>query len=77
MLERARFYVDRTTGSHYILHHSDGRGSIPVPFHRGRDVKGGVLHSTIRQSGLTREEVNLALRISRDLASFPEALALY
>lgn len=61
ILERAGFYIDRTTGSHYILRHPDGRGPIPVPFHRGRDIKRGVLRSIIQQSGLTRDEF-LALR---------------
>lgn len=61
MLERAGFYIDRTTGSHYILRHPDGRGPIPVPFRRGRDVKKGVLRSIIRHSGLTVHEL-LALR---------------
>jgi len=61
ILERAGFYIDRTTGSHYIRRHPDGRGPIPVPFHRGPDVKRAVLRSIIRESALTGDEF-LSLR---------------
>lgn len=54
-LQKAGFQVDHVTGSHYILRHPDGR-RVVVPYHRGRDVKRGVLRSILQQAGLTPEE---------------------
>ena len=56
ILERAGYYVDHTTGSHYIMRHPDRPGRIPVPYHAARDIKRGTLHSIIKQSGFTEEE---------------------
>ena len=60
ILEKAGFYIDHTTGSHYIMHHPDYPQRIPVPYHT-KDIKRSVLHSIIKQSGLTQEEF-LSLR---------------
>ena len=54
-LQRLGFEVDHVTGSHYILRHPDGRRAV-VPYHGDRDIKQGVLRSTLRQAGLTVEE---------------------
>jgi len=56
ILERAGYYVDHVTGSHYIIRHPERPGRIPVPYHAGRDIKRGTLGSIIKQSGLTEEE---------------------
>ena len=56
MLQRAGYYVDHTTGSHYIMRHPHRPGRITVPYHGGRDIKRGILHSIIDQSGLSEEE---------------------
>lgn len=56
ILEKARFYIDRTTGSHYVMRHPDGRGPIVIPFHGGRDIKKGVLRAIITRSGLSVDE---------------------
>ena len=56
MLERGGYYVDHTTGSHYIMRHPQRPGRITVPYHGGRDIKRGVLRSIIKQSGFTEEE---------------------
>ena len=60
ILEKAGYYVDHTTGSHYIMRHPDRPQRIPVPYHT-KDIKRGVLGSIIKQSGLTQEEF-LSLR---------------
>jgi predicted RNA binding protein YcfA (HicA-like mRNA interferase family) len=60
ILEKAGYYVDHTTGSHYIMRHPDRPHRIPVPYH-AKDIKKRVLHSIIKQSGLTREQF-LSLR---------------
>ncbi len=54
ILERAGYHIDHTTGSHYIMRHPDRPYRIAVPYHVG-DIKKGVLHSIIKQSGLTKE----------------------
>jgi predicted RNA binding protein YcfA (HicA-like mRNA interferase family) len=56
ILERAGYYIDHTSGGHYIMRHPDRPGRIPVPYHGGRDIKRGTLRSIISQSGLTVEE---------------------
>jgi predicted RNA binding protein YcfA (HicA-like mRNA interferase family) len=56
ILERAGWYRDHTTGSHYIMRHLDKPGVVPVPYHGNRDIKVGVLRSIIRQAGMTVAE---------------------
>ena len=60
ILEKAGYYIDHTTGSHHIMRHPDHRQRIPVPYHT-KDIKRGVLHSIIRESGLSQEQF-LSLR---------------
>jgi predicted RNA binding protein YcfA (HicA-like mRNA interferase family) len=56
-LRRAGFVVDRISGSHHMLvHASDDRQTVTVPFHGARSIKTGTLRSIIRQAGLTVEE---------------------
>lgn len=44
ILQRAGWGIDHVTGSHYVMRHPDQPGRrIPVPYHRGRDIKRGVL----------------------------------
>ena len=54
-LERAGFFVDRITGSHYILRHPARKGRIVVAVH-ARELKRGALVDAIKQAGLTQEE---------------------
>jgi predicted RNA binding protein YcfA (HicA-like mRNA interferase family) len=50
-LQRAGFFVHHTTGSHYVLKHSDRPAvRIVVPFHGSADVKRGILRSILRQA---------------------------
>ena len=60
ILEKAGYYIDHITGSHYIMRHPDHPGRIPVPYH-AKDIKRAVLHCIIKQSGLSQEEF-LSLR---------------
>jgi predicted RNA binding protein YcfA (HicA-like mRNA interferase family) len=55
-LQRAGWEVDHVSGSHYILRHPLSGKRMPVPFHANRDLKRAVLHSIIKQSGLTVAE---------------------
>jgi predicted RNA binding protein YcfA (HicA-like mRNA interferase family) len=61
ILGKAGYYIDHTTGSHYIMRHPNRSGRITVPFHGNRDLKRETLHSIIKQSGLSVNEF-LSLR---------------
>jgi predicted RNA binding protein YcfA (HicA-like mRNA interferase family) len=54
LVNKAGFFVQRISGSHYILKHPDGR-RVTVPFY-GRDLAPGTVKSIIRRAGLSREE---------------------
>ena len=60
ILQKAGYHIDHTTGSHYIMRHPDRAQRIVVPYHT-KDIKKGVLHSIIKQTGLGKEEF-LSLR---------------
>jgi predicted RNA binding protein YcfA (HicA-like mRNA interferase family) len=56
-LRRAGFKVDRISGSHHMMvHATDPKLAVTVPFHGARNIKPGTLHSIIRLSGLTVDE---------------------
>jgi predicted RNA binding protein YcfA (HicA-like mRNA interferase family) len=57
-LQRAGFFVQHVTGSHYVLKHPDRPTvRIVVPHHGSADVKRGILRSILRQAGLTADEL--------------------
>lgn len=51
-LKRAGFYVDRITGSHYILYKDDKSWPVSVPRHN-KDLKIGTLRNILRQAKLS------------------------
>ncbi len=55
-LQKVGYYIDHTTGSHYILRHPQRPGRVVVPYHGNRDIKRAVLASVLRQAGLSEEE---------------------
>ena len=59
-LERAGFAVKRTTGSHHIMRHPDGRGTT-VPVHPGRDIAKGTLRGILADAHMTIEELRRLL----------------
>lgn len=52
-LERNGFYVHHLKGGHYFLR--KGNINLIIPYHN-RDMKLGMLHGIIKQSGLTVDE---------------------
>jgi predicted RNA binding protein YcfA (HicA-like mRNA interferase family) len=56
-LEKAGWERVRTTGSHVHMRHPDRPGRPVVPFHSGRIVKLGTLHSIMDQTGMTVAEL--------------------
>jgi len=55
VLEKVGYYIDHTTGSHYVMRHPDTHQHIIIPYH-AKDVKRGLLVSIIKQSGLSQQE---------------------
>jgi len=56
-LKRAGFYVDHTTGSHYIMYKDDKNYPVTVARHN-KDLKPGTLRNILRQAKMTIEEFN-------------------
>ncbi len=55
-LERGGFVLLRTKGSHHHYVHPDRpERLVPIPYH-AQDLKRPLLHSIIKQAGLTEEE---------------------
>ena len=54
-LKKAGFYIDHTTGSHYILYKNDKFCPVTVPRHN-KDLKLGTLKNILKQSKLSTEE---------------------
>jgi predicted RNA binding protein YcfA (HicA-like mRNA interferase family) len=50
MLEQAGFAIDHVSGSHYILHHMDGR-RVTLPFH-AKELPKGTVYSILKSAGL-------------------------
>jgi len=59
-LEKVGFKAVRVAGSHYIMRHTDGRGTT-VPVHPGRDVAKGTLRGILADAGMTVEELRRLL----------------
>jgi predicted RNA binding protein YcfA (HicA-like mRNA interferase family) len=55
-LERAGFTIDRTRGSHVLLKHPDGRGTV-VPIHSRETLGPGLLRAILRDVEMTAEQL--------------------
>jgi predicted RNA binding protein YcfA (HicA-like mRNA interferase family) len=55
-LEQNGFFLDHTSGSHFIFYHPSSRRRAVVPSHN-RDLPKGTLISLLREAGFTREEL--------------------
>ena len=56
-LERAGFFVSRTSGSHCrLIHSTDPARKVTVPLHGSSDIKRGTLRGIISQAGLSVAE---------------------
>jgi predicted RNA binding protein YcfA (HicA-like mRNA interferase family) len=55
-LQKLGFKVVRTKGSHHFLRHPDGRCTV-VPVHRGETLGRGLLAQILRDSELSRDEL--------------------
>jgi len=68
-LERAGFQVQRQTGSHARLKHTDGR-VVTVPIHAGQDIGRGLLRKILRDADLSREEFIAYLALHEERAKY-------
>lgn len=55
VLKKIGFFVDRVSGSHYILYKDEFSPPISVPFHN-KDLKTGTLAGILKQAKLSRRE---------------------
>jgi len=55
-LQRIGFLIARTSGSHVILRHDDGR-STSVPVHGNRDIPIGTLKRILRDAKLAADDL--------------------
>jgi predicted RNA binding protein YcfA (HicA-like mRNA interferase family) len=56
ILRRHGFEIDRQSGSHVVMIHTDGR-RVTVPVHAGRTLGKGLLRSLMNDARLTREDL--------------------
>ena len=68
-LERAGFQVQRQTGSHARLRHTDGR-VVTVPIHASQDIGRGLLRKILRDADLSREEFIAYLALHEERAKY-------
>ena len=55
-LKRAGFYIDHTTGSHYILYKDDASSPVSIPFHN-KDIKLGTLNNILKQAKISVDDL--------------------
>ena len=56
-LERASFFIERSSGSHHLLvHRTDPRRRTIVAYHGSKDIPRGTLRNILRQAQLTVDE---------------------
>ena len=55
-LRRGGFLLVRTKGSHNFLRHADGRATV-VPVHAGETIGPGLLASILRDTQLSRQQL--------------------
>jgi len=62
IIEKFGFVHERTTGSHMVYKHPDGRITI-IPYHSGEEIGPGLLNKIIKKDlGISREEFMRKLR---------------
>ncbi|OHB18317.1 MAG: hypothetical protein A2854_00405 [Parcubacteria group bacterium RIFCSPHIGHO2_01_FULL_56_18] len=56
ILERCGFLMQRQTGSHVLLEHSDGR-VVVIPVHANKDLPKGTLRGILRDVEITPDQL--------------------
>ncbi len=60
-LQRAGFFIDHTTGSHYLLYKDDKSNPVTVAMH-DKDLKLGTLKSILKQAKLSVDDLKRHLK---------------
>ena len=60
-LKKVGFVAVRWRGSHCMLHHPDGRRTV-VPVHGGETIGPGLLSKILRDTALTREDLESLMK---------------
>jgi len=61
VLERSGWHVVHVRGSHHQLKHTETGQKITIPVHGKNDLKRGLLHSVLKEIGMTVEELRQLL----------------
>ena len=61
VLEQVGFEVSRTRGSHFFLRHTDGRATS-VPVHSGETIGPGLLSKIMRDTKISRTDLEQLLK---------------
>ncbi|OQX01044.1 hypothetical protein BWK69_00140 [Candidatus Parcubacteria bacterium A4] len=61
ILEKIGFQLDHSTGSHFVFYNSKTSKRAVVPCH-SRDLPKGTIASILREAGISREELEEAIR---------------
>lgn len=56
IFQKLGFQLDHKTGSHFIFYNSQDKRMATIPFHR-KDLPKGTLLSILKQSNITKEEL--------------------
>ena len=54
ILQKERFVIDHTTGSHYILYHPETERRVSLAYH-AKDLPKGTLHSILKAAGIEKK----------------------
>lgn len=56
ILQKKGFILERTKGSHQIFRNPETKRMVVIPFHK-KDLPKGTLLEILRQSGISKEEI--------------------
>lgn len=54
ILQKEGFFIDHTTGSHYILYHPRTKKRVSVAYH-AKDLPKGTLQAILKESGIDQK----------------------
>lgn len=57
ILQKAGFYIDHITGSHYIFYKNDKLNAVSIPYHN-KELKLGTLKGILKQAGISVKKLN-------------------
>ena len=52
LLKQDGWYIENQEGSHILMRHPTKPGKLSMPFHASKEVKPGLLHAILKQTGI-------------------------